>query len=310
MRMTTTHHDPTAAPRVRRVACAAPRPRRAVLALAGAVVFAASLAAAGGCRGDRSGEPPRQFFPDMDDQPKVKAQDKSTFYTEFEAEEYGNDDWGRASRLPVAGTVPFGRWPVAQPDIMGVDFAERDDFLRQNPAIYEAVDEQGDVVVDIPVAVTPELLALGQKQYNIYCITCHGGSGAGDGMVGVRWTAPVPSYHEDRYQKGARDDEGELLLTGLDGHLYDVIRNGVANPPGVEPALRMPAYSDKVSPREAWAIVAYIRALQMTRQGELDMLDAAERQRLRAQLPAGHPYKSDDAGAAGVRTANAGGTSQ
>ncbi len=302
MNTTTRPAESNARPRGSRV-------RVSAAALAAAALLLGAVAPLAGCRGDRSGKPPRQFFPDLDDQPKVKEQVKSTFFTEFEPEEYGEEEWGRAARLPVTGTVPFGRWAIVEDELMGVDFAQRESFVALDVALNEGVGPAGRPVEDIPAEVTAELLALGQKKYNIYCIACHGGAGEGDGLVGVRWSAPIPSYHEDRYQKGAVDDEGELLLTGLDGHLYDVIRNGVANPPGVEPALRMPAYGDKVSPRESWAIVAYIRALQMTRQGELDMLDAADRERLRAQLPADSntPDPDINGGDAALRTADAGG---
>lgn len=235
------------------------------------------LAAGGvlGCRGDRSSKPPRQFFPDMDDQPKVKPQTKSTFFQEF-AGGYGEEDWGRAARLPVSGTVPFGRWPVAEPEIMGVDFAERDSFLALNSELHTGKTADGDVIDTIPIDVDTELLSLGRERYEIYCIACHGGTGVGDGTVGVEWVNPVPSYHEARYQKGSGEPSGR------DGHIFDVIRNGVANLPGTKPALRMPAYREKVSVEESWAIVAYIRALQATRRGDVNDLPAVDRERLLA----------------------------
>ncbi len=240
--------------------------------LAGALVVGGVL---GGCRGDRSEAPPRQFFPDLDDQIKVDAQEKSTFFQEFAPEERYAERWGRAARLPVENTVAFGRWPVTE-ELMGVDFAERDDQLRLNDVVYTGRDAGGEFLRDIPeeIPVDAALLALGEKKYNIYCISCHGGTGAGDGLVGVRWISPVPSYHSSQYLKESGGAQSS------DGHLYDVIRNGVQNPPGVEPRYRMPRYGNKVSPEEAWAIVAYIRALQMTRRAELDMLDQSDRERL------------------------------
>jgi mono/diheme cytochrome c family protein len=265
------------------------RPRPAGAALCAALAFVGVFASVG-CRGDRSEEPPRMFFPDMDHQPKVKAQTKSTFFQEFEGG-YGEEDWGRASRLPVEGTVPWGRWSVAEPEIMGVDFAQRQTFLALDPERTAGKTTAGEVIDTIPIDVDDELLLLGQKKYEIYCIACHGGTGAGDGMVGVRWSAPVPSYHLDRYQKGAVDGDGNPTPTALDGHLFDVIRNGVATPPGIAPALRMPAYGNKVSVDEAWAIVAYVRALQASRRGDVEQLPAADRERLMAQ-------KRDEAGTA------------
>ena len=58
------------------------------------------------------------------------------------------------------------------------------------------------------------------------------------------------------------------------------IRNGVANTPGALPALRMPGYAERISERDAWAIVAYLRALQATRQGELADVPEARRREL------------------------------
>lgn len=242
--------------------------------LTAATLLALTAAATVGCRGDRSEAPPRQFFPDMDDQPKVKAQVKSTFFNEFEPEYYGEyERWGRASRLPVDNTVPFGNWPITTSP-MNTDFAQRQALLRNDPEIYQGRTENGTVIEDIPIPVTEELLALGQKNYNIYCIACHGGTGAGDGLVGRVWIAPVPSYHQAQYQKGAGTEQSP------DGHLFDVIRNGVQNPPGIEPRYRMRPYGSKVNAEEAWAIVAYIRALQMTRRGTLEMIDDDDRNRL------------------------------
>jgi mono/diheme cytochrome c family protein len=260
---------------------------RHTAAILSAVALAASLALSAGCRGDRSEAPPRQFFPDLDDQPKFKSQVKSTFYEEFAPDEYGGERWGRAARLPVDNTVAFGDWPLTDP-VMGVDFADRERLLRINPAVYEGRTASGEVIDDIPIEVDEQLLALGKKKYNIYCIVCHGGTGAGDGLVGRRWVSPVPSYHQQIYQKGSGEPQSR------DGHLYDVIRNGVQNPPGIEPRYRMRPYGNSVTPREAWAIVAYVRALQMTRRGELDMLDESDRNRLiqqrnRADAPAADP---------------------
>src|SRR3954469_25676660 len=75
-----------------------------------------------GCRGDREEKPPRQFFPDMDDQPKWKPQSKSDFYTD-----------GRTMRKPVAGTVPFGRNPFVAEEPWSKDFMEqRSDLLKED----------------------------------------------------------------------------------------------------------------------------------------------------------------------------------
>lgn len=248
--------------------------------LIAAVAVAGSLT---GCRGDRTAQRPRQFFPDMDEQPKYKAQSKSTFFKEFQGED--GAPFGRTMREPVVGTVAFGRKPWAG-EIEGVDFGRRDDYLKHDDLFYRGVnavlDADGRPVLDengrpreiyldrAPVPVTEELLALGQQKFEIFCIVCHGGTGAGDGLVGQRWSYPLPSWHSEQYQRG-----GEK---GQDGYIFHVIRNGVPNVGEAAPyPLKMSAYASKISEREAWAIVAHIRALQMSQSAPIDSLPERER---------------------------------
>lgn len=222
-----------------------------------------------GCRGDRSDEPPRQFFPGMDDQPKYRAQSENTFFED-----------GRTVREPVTGTVAFGR--TAQAD----DF-RRSDFLRDDDELYRGVDSSGAYLEYIPVNKVlrdgqsmQDLIARGREMFNIYCLPCHGGTGLGDGMVGSRWSIPsLPSFHDPQYQRG-----GEK---GQDGYIFHTIRNGFANPPGIEPPLRMPAYGKVVSERDAWAIVSYFRTLQRARGSGIDDVPAAEAQELQRTSSAG-----------------------
>lgn len=89
--------------------------------------------------------------------------------------------------------------------------------------------------------LTPALLARGRQRFEIYCSMCHGYDGRGDGIVPARGFPRPPSYLEPR------------LVRAPASHFYDVMTNGY----GV-----MYAYADRVSPRDRWAIAAYIRALQ------------------------------------------------
>jgi mono/diheme cytochrome c family protein len=241
-------------------------------------VLLAAVAVAGGCRGDRSDNPPRQFLPDLDDQLRYEPQGESRFFAEYTDEE--GELYGRTMREPVDGTVPFGAEPFADA-VMGVDFSNRADYLREDDAYYRGLNEDGTFVELVPVAVTRELLALGQEQFNIYCIVCHGGSGMGDGMVGERWATPIPSYHQEQYTHG-----GEK---GQDGFIFHTARNGVLNVGGEYP-YKMRGYASKISIEETWAIVAYIRTLQASRSGSIDDLPAAEQQRLRNE--AGTPVSA------------------
>jgi len=99
-----------------------------------------------------------------------------------------------------------------------------------------------------PPAVTPALLTRGQERYGINCLPCHGAAGDGDGMIVRRGFPAPPSYHTQR------------LRAAEPRYLYDVITKGY----GV-----MYSYAARVSPEDRWAIVAYIRALQLSRRAEV-----------------------------------------
>ena len=119
-----------------------------------------------------------------------------------------------------------------------------------------------------------DLIQLGQKQFNIYCIVCHGGVAVGGqgnelaGTVGDRWSYPIPNLHDPQYQQG-----GEK---GLDGYIFNVIRNGVPNEPGIAPEFRMKGYTTQINEREAWAIVLYLRTLQQSRNNTINDVPASQ----------------------------------
>ncbi len=252
-----------------------------------AVALIAGAAVSGGCRGDRSGKPPRQFFPDLDDQPKMKAQTRNTFWQEFDGKKEKDPDWGRTSRMPVRNTIPFGREPhtgplegyriqEGQPIFRTVDFAQRDSFLALDPVVNAGKRMDGSVVERIPIPVTLELIEIGRTQYEINCMICHGGTGAGDGIVGVQWAYPLPNFLDDTWQLGAVDADGNPNPLAFDGHIFDIIRNGKvaeASPNGYA----MPPYGGKLSIEESWAIVAYMRAIQASQRSTIDQLRRYDR---------------------------------
>lgn len=258
--------------------------RRAMTVALAALLLAGVGASLGGCRGDRSSKRPRQFFPDMDTQPKYQAQERSTFFTEYVDRETG-ERFGRTQRLPVRGTVPFGRTAHVRYDngsIASVSFNGRDYTDRARLGRHDAIlltgkpadsmtqsgDASGDWVEFIPVTVDRELIDLGKEKFGIYCLPCHGGLGMGDGTVASRWSYSPANLQAEQYLPG-----GEK---GKDGHLFDVILNGVPKVGGPYP-YAMRGYRGKVSEHEAWAIVAYIRVLQQSQRGTPDMLSPATR---------------------------------
>jgi mono/diheme cytochrome c family protein len=95
----------------------------------------------------------------------------------------------------------------------------------------------------MPFPVTPDVLSRGQDRFNVYCTPCHGRVGDGNGFIPSRGLKRPPSYHIDRLRKAPV------------GYFFDVMTNGF----GV-----MPDYSAQIAPRDRWAIVAYVRALQLS----------------------------------------------
>ena len=101
----------------------------------------------------------------------------------------------------------------------------------------------GRLVTVLPFPVTRDVLARGRERYNIFCAPCHGRTGDGNGMIAQRGFRHPPSYHIYR------------LRNAPVGHYYDVITHGFGS---------MYDYADRVAPRDRWAIIAYIRALQLS----------------------------------------------
>lgn len=172
---------------------------------------------------------------DMQDQPRYKAYKSSDFYTD-----------GRGSRDIPAGTVARGQLKEDKAFYTGQ--IDNPDLSVQ---VQSTVGPTGNTIVtsfpnaidEFPVPVTKELIDRGENRYNIYCIVCHGAVGKGDGMIVRRGFPQPPTYHDDR------------LRNAPVGHFFDVITNGWG---------RMNGYAAAIQPADRWAIVAYIRALQLS----------------------------------------------
>ena len=178
-----------------------------------------------------SEEPRYHVIQDMDNQWKFRAQSENPLFAD-----------GRAMRPPVPGTVARG-------ELMADDHYERG--LGPDGKFTDAFPAQ--------VTVDEALLQRGRERFGIYCAPCHGYSGYGDGPVhehalemvaagrpGMAWVPPT-SYHQDTMRKREA------------GYLFHVATNGVRN---------MSGYGAQVPTADRWAIVAYIKALQRSQQGE------------------------------------------
>ena len=179
---------------------------------------------------------------DMQNQPKYKPYRASAFFKD-----------GQAGRQAVEGTVARGHL--------------KDDLLfytgkttgsgSQSPS--DAASEFPGFTNRFPRQVTDETLQRGQERYNIYCAVCHDRAGYGEGMVVLRGYKKPPSFHGDRLRQAPV------------GYLYDVITNGFG---------AMPDYAAQIQAKDRWAIVAYLRALQLSQNARVDALSAEERKKL------------------------------
>lgn len=139
----------------------------------------------------------------------------------------------------------------------------RGSVLRQPPENTVARDDlEREKASNTKPMLSAELLARGRERFGIFCSPCHGAGGDGTGMVVQRGMPRPTSYHDDR------------LRTAEDQYFFDVITNGHG---------AMYSYAARVAPADRWAIVAYIRALQLSRQASLDDVPADERARLESQ---------------------------
>jgi len=147
-------------------------------------------------------------------------------------------DDGRSERPLVEGTVARGH-------------------LNADSAFYTGKTD-GKPVDAFPFAITRAVLNRGQERFNIYCSPCHDRLGTGHGMIAQRgFNRPPPqSYHVDRLRQAPV------------GYFFDVITNGVG---------AMPDYAAQIEPADRWAIVAYVRVLQLSQDASLNDVPPAER---------------------------------
>ena len=130
--------------------------------------------------------------------------------------------------------------------------------LRDDELLYTGKVNGADAAV-FPFRVDATVMARGQQRFNVFCSPCHGRTGQGDGMVVLRGYRRPPSIHQDR------------LRNAPVGHFFDVMTNGFG---------AMPDYAAQIRVEDRWAIVAYIRALQLSEHATLADVPAADRSRI------------------------------
>ena len=120
---------------------------------------------------------------------------------------------------------------------------------------------EGKRVDSFPLEITMEVLARGQERYEIFCSPCHDRLGTGQGMIVRRGFTPARSFHDPR------------LRDAPAGHFFEVITQGFG---------QMPSYANQLSEQDRWAVIAYIRALQFSRNVRLDQLPPEDRAKMKA----------------------------
>ena len=172
---------------------------------------------------------------DMQDQPRFKAYKENPFF---------NDR--RASRDLPEGTVARGMLRENKALYTG-----KKENANPNAPVQTTTDATGNTLVasfpndieEFPVPVTKELIDRGEQRYKVFCIVCHGPVGNGDGMIVRRGFSKPPTYHDDR------------LRNAPVGHFFDVMTTGWG---------KMNSYASQIPVADRWAIVSYIRTLQLS----------------------------------------------
>lgn len=196
---------------------------------------------------------------DMYIQPKVTAQAPSPVFVD-----------GRGMRQPVPGTVARGGAQLDDHYYRGYKLEKGDDG-KVSTTYYQGMPKQ--------VRVDEKLLITGQQQFDVYCFPCHGKDGAGDGPVTRRATqlAGDPNNHTVWARPANLHEltpEGKLKFGRElypDGELFNTITNGKNN---------MGAYGPQISVPHRWAIVAYVRALQLSQHASPALLTPEQRKQL------------------------------
>ena len=177
----------------------------------------------------------------MHDQPKLKPLARSDFFADE-----------RASRPQVEGTIARGQ-------------------LRDDSPFYTGKVD-GQLTDELPVPLTPELLATGRTRFDTFCAPCHGRTGEGNGMVVERGFKKPNSFHTERIR--------QMPI----GHFFDAMTNGFG---------AMADYRAQVPVADRWAVAAYVRALQLSRNARLEDVPVERRADLEAKVeakgPGGHP---------------------
>ena len=171
---------------------------------------------------------------DMQDQPKMKPYRGTTFFTD-----------GLSGRQPVQGTIPRGFLRTDTEYYTGKKAGATPSASPSASPQNASATAFADDIDYFPFPVTEDTVRRGRERYDIFCSVCHGMTGNGDGMVVRRGFRRAASFNDDRLRQAPV------------GHFFDAITNGWG---------AMPSYAAQIPVQDRWAIVAYIRALQLSQE--------------------------------------------
>lgn len=195
-----------------------------------------------GFRGEVLRQPPLEIFADMNRQPKLRPQRPNDFFTN-----------GVSSQLPPPNTVAQS---VPLQTVSGPVYSFED-----APVNTGRISGTTNFIGTNPLPVTGQLLARGHERFDIYCSPCHGKLGDGNGITKKIGDMPaVANLHDVRI----------VMMT--DGEIFNTITHGKNT---------MGAYGPLVSTPDRWAIVAYLRALQLSWLGSTNDLSAEQQAALK-----------------------------
>jgi len=214
-----------------------------------ALTLTALAVGLGACRGGPSEESPIALLRNMHYQQRYNSQAESKFFADH-----------RTMRTPPEGSVP--RYPGGANARYANFTVGRDEAFDDDRVVLGHEPDSAVYVLAVPESVAQSfggaepMLQRGRQRYGIYCTPCHGGVGDGRGQV---WLRSVGGGTANSYQYIQPTNlHDERLKHVPDGQLFATISNGIRN---------MPAYSAQIPARDRWAVVAYVRALQVSGAG-------------------------------------------
>lgn len=190
-----------------------------------------------GLQGRMMRQPPFELFPDMDRQAKLRPQEPNHFFAS-----------GVSSQLPPAGTVARSQ---AIKTVSGEVYSFED-----SPVNTGRITGTTNFVETNPLPVNATLLQRGRERFDIYCAPCHGRLGDGNGITKKIGVMPaVANLHDPR------------LVQMTDGEIYNTVSNGKG---------LMGAAGPLLPTEDRWAVIAYLRALQLSWLGTTNDLTAEQ----------------------------------